>query len=247
MTGSFLANLKGGQWDGPGGRGASGSVSPSARSRTSIAAGAALIAAFPLVRLGRGHNGRVFALSVYVSCVIAALAISGVYHSLAEGGRARLIMQRLDYFAIWMLIAGTFTAIHGLLCRGFWRGGLLCIIWGYAIVGVLLQLLWWQRFSGHLGLMLYLGLGWIGLPVGHQARAGRSATGGCCRCWAPGSSSRSEPSWKRAAGRWCWTPGSGPTRCSTSRSSSASPPCGCSSAGLLVHHVARQARRACKK
>jgi hemolysin III len=127
-----------------------------------IAAGAALVAAVPLVRLGRGNYGRVFALSVYVSCVIAALAISGVYHSLAEGGRARLIMQRLDYFAIWMLIAGTFTAIHGLMCRGFWRGGLLCIIWGYAAVGVLLQLLWWQRFSGHLGLLLYLGFGWIG-------------------------------------------------------------------------------------
>jgi hemolysin III len=137
-----------------------------------IAAGAALIAAVPLVRLGRGNNGRVFALSIYVSCVVAALAISGVYHSLAEGGRARLIMQRLDYFAIWMLIAGTFTALHGLMCRGFWRGGLLCIIWGYATVGVLLQLLWWQRFSGALGLALYLGLGWIGfltaILVGRQ-------------------------------------------------------------------------------
>jgi hemolysin III len=128
-----------------------------------IAAGAALLAAVPLVRLGRGSYGRVFALSVYVSCVIAALAISGVYHSLAEGGRARLIMQRLDYFAIWLLIAGTFTAIHGLMLRGFWRGGLLCIIWGYAMVGVLLQLLWWQRFTGPTGLALYLGLGWIGL------------------------------------------------------------------------------------
>jgi hemolysin III len=128
-----------------------------------LAAGAALLAAIPLVRLGRGNSGRVFALSVYVSCVVAALAISGVYHSLAQGGRARLIMQRLDYFAIWLLIAGTFTAIHGLMCRGFWRGGLLCIIWGYAVVGVLLQLIWWHRFSGHLGLMLYLGLGWMGL------------------------------------------------------------------------------------
>lgn len=127
-----------------------------------FAACLALVAAVPLVRLGRGSTGRVFTLSVYVSCVIAALAISGVYHSLAEGGRARLVMQRLDYFAIWLLIAGTFTAVHGLMCRGFWRGGLLCIIWGYATVGVVLQMLWWQRFSGHLGLGLYLGLGWMG-------------------------------------------------------------------------------------
>jgi hemolysin III len=127
-----------------------------------IAAGAALAAAVPLVRLGRGNTTRVFSLLVYVSCVVAALAISGVYHALAKGGYARHVMQRLDYFAIWALIAGTFTAVHGLMCRGFWRGGLLCIIWGYAAMGVLLQLVWWQRFSGHLGLVLYLGLGWMG-------------------------------------------------------------------------------------
>ena len=51
-----------------------------------IAAGAALAAAIPLVRLGKGNTGRVFALAVYASCVTAALAISGVYHALAREG-----------------------------------------------------------------------------------------------------------------------------------------------------------------
>ena len=127
-----------------------------------IAAGTALAAAIPLVRLGRGSTGRVFALAVYVSCVTAALAISGVYHALAREGSARLFMQRLDYYAIWLLIAGCFTAIHGVMCRGFWRSGLLSIIWTYALVGVALQVLWWNTFTGRTGLALYLGLGWIG-------------------------------------------------------------------------------------
>ena len=127
-----------------------------------VAAGAAVIAAVPLVRLARGNTSRTFALAIYVSCVTAALLVSGVYHSLARGGLAREIMQRLDYYAIWLLIAGTFTAVHGVACRGFWRGGILSIIWTYAAVGVTLQMFWWNTFSGTTGLALYLGFGWIG-------------------------------------------------------------------------------------
>jgi hemolysin III len=128
-----------------------------------LAAGAAFVAAVPLVRLGRGNRGRVLALSVYAACVIAALAISGIYHALSRGEPARLFMQRLDHYAIWGLIAGTFTAVHGTMCRGFWRWGMLSIIWSYACVGVFLQVVWFERFSGNLGLALYLGLGWIGV------------------------------------------------------------------------------------
>ncbi len=127
-----------------------------------IAAGAALAASLPLVRLAQGHKARKLALSVYVSCVVVALAISGTYHSLDDGPE-RAFMRRLDYFAIWALIAGTFTAVHGTVCRGFWRTGVLAITWTYAAIGIFLQACWWETFTGNVGLALYLGLGWIGI------------------------------------------------------------------------------------
>ena len=128
-----------------------------------IAAGFAFAAAVPLVRLGRGCSIRMLALSVYVSCVIAALAISGTYHSFNYGEAERVFWQRVDHYAIWALIAGTFTAIHGTMYKGFWRTGILAITWGYAAIGIALQVLWFDTFSGNLGLVLYLGLGWMGL------------------------------------------------------------------------------------
>ena len=82
------------------------------------AAGVALVAGVPLVRLARGCRHRVFAVTVYVVCVVTTLAISGVYHSLDRGCSARTVMQRMDYFAIWLLIAGTFTAVHGIMWTG---------------------------------------------------------------------------------------------------------------------------------
>jgi len=121
------------------------------------------MAGTPLVRLARGCRHRVRAVAVYVLCVFLTLVISGVYHSLEQGCSARNVMQRVDYFAIWLLIAGTFTAVHGIMWRGVWRSGVLTFIWSYVALGVLLQALWFRIFSGVPGLLLYLGLGWIGI------------------------------------------------------------------------------------
>lgn len=128
-----------------------------------LAAAAALVAAIPLIRLGRGRRAPVSALVVYIFCVVAVLLVSGTYHSLDRGCAARQMMQRVDYYAIWLLIAGTFTAVHGIMCRGFWRQGILVFVWVYAAMGIALQVFWFRIFSGVPGLVLYLGLGWVGL------------------------------------------------------------------------------------
>lgn len=127
------------------------------------AAAVAAVAAFPLIRLGKGKSDRTAAVAVYSFCVVATLAISGTYHALERGGDARAVMKRADYFAIWLLIAGTFTAVHGIMCKGFWRRGVLTSIWAYTAVGIALQIAWFRVFSGLPGRLLYLGLGWFGL------------------------------------------------------------------------------------
>lgn len=127
------------------------------------AAAVALVAGFSLVRLARGCRRRASSVAVYVVCVIASMGISGAYHALDRGCAARAVMQRLDHFAIWLLIAGTFTAIHGIMFSGVWRRGALTFIWSYVAVALLLQGLWFQVFSGVAGLALYLGLGWLGI------------------------------------------------------------------------------------
>jgi channel protein (hemolysin III family) len=128
-----------------------------------LAAGMAGLAALPLIRLGRGSATRRIALMIYASCVVALLAISGTYHSLDVGGQARAVMQYADYFAIWFLIAGTFTGVHGIVYQRFWRRSLLTFIWAFAVTGIVLQALWFRFFEGVPGLVLYLGCGWIGL------------------------------------------------------------------------------------
>lgn len=127
-----------------------------------IAAGFVLIAAFPLVRLGKRNRTHTLALTVYAICVFGLLSVSGIYHCL-HNGAARSFMRRADYLAIWFLIAGTFTAIHGVMCRGFWRRWVLLFVWTYAGVAIVSQAIWFHQLSGLRGLLMYLMLGWLGL------------------------------------------------------------------------------------
>jgi channel protein (hemolysin III family) len=144
-----------------------------------VAAAGAIVAALPLVRLARRCRVRTRALQVYAACVIANLSISGTYHALSWDCMARVVMQRCDHFAVWLLIAGTFTAVHGICYRGFWRTGFLAFVWTYAACGVLLQVFWFHIFSSRPGLFLYLGFGSLSLvstvklgrEIGYRAAA----------------------------------------------------------------------------
>jgi channel protein (hemolysin III family) len=127
-----------------------------------LAAIVALLAAVPLGRLARGSRSRMLSIGVYVTTVVVTLSVSGAYHWIARDCPARLVMQRLDHCAIWLLIAGTFTAVHGVMFRGVWRSGILVFIWSYAIMGVTLQCLDVVGFSSIAGLLLYLAMGWVG-------------------------------------------------------------------------------------
>lgn len=115
-----------------------------------------------LLRRGRGSGVRMAFLSVYAISVIVLMSMSGVYHMMRFGGTARMVMERLDHGAIFLLIAGSFTAAHGILFRGTWRWVPLVLIWTGAIAGITIKSIWLEDVPEWAGLAFYLVLGWIG-------------------------------------------------------------------------------------
>jgi channel protein (hemolysin III family) len=99
---------------------------------------------------------------VYVFSVVTLLTISGTYHALCDGG-ARDLWRHFDYSAIWLLIAGTFTAIHGVLHKGRWRTWMLVSVWSLSVAGCLLQSFRFEYFSGPAGPIPYLGVSCVGI------------------------------------------------------------------------------------
>lgn len=121
---------------------------------------------FFLIRRGRGNWVRMAFLGVYAFTCVLVLSLSGVYHLLALGGAGRAVLKRLDHGAIFALIAGTFTPVHGILFRGWARWAPLLLIWSAAVTGITLKMVFLGGFPEWLSLSLYLGLGWVGVVSG---------------------------------------------------------------------------------
>lgn len=119
-----------------------------------------------LLRRGRGNRVRLIYLGIYaVSCVLL-FTMSGLYHTAVRGGAVRQVFERLDHGAIFVLVAGTFTPVHGLLFQGWLRWGPLLGIWAAAITGITLKTIYFTDMAEWLGLTFYLAMGWVGLIFG---------------------------------------------------------------------------------
>lgn len=127
-----------------------------------FAAAVFLILGVRLINQNRGHTGRMIALGIFIFSAVFLLSMSGVFHLLEHGGHARDVLQRLDHVGIFLLIAGTFTPVHGLLFNGFWCWGMLSLVWFIAITGLILKTIFFTSMPEWLGLSIYLGLGWLG-------------------------------------------------------------------------------------
>ncbi len=128
-------------------------------------AGALVFAVLSIVLLqrGRGDFGRMASLCVFAFSCVLLLSLSGVYHLLAPGTAGREVLQRLDHAAIFVLIAGSFTPVHVILLRGAWHWGMLAGIWAAAIAGLVLKTVYFATLPEWFGLLMYLGLGWLGV------------------------------------------------------------------------------------
>ncbi len=125
-------------------------------------AGAAVctVAGFALVRGTRGW-ARV-SLAIFAFAAVLLLTCSGLFH-VWHRGPGREVLRRVDHAAIFVLIAGTFTPIHAILFRGPSRWVMLWLIWGMALVGALLKLVFINAIDPWVGIITYVVMGWMGL------------------------------------------------------------------------------------
>ena len=119
-----------------------------------------------MLQRGRGNVTRLISLGVFCFAAVFLLSMSGVYHLLSPDGTARAVLRRLDHAAIFVLIASSFTPVHVILFRGVACWGVLLAIWSLAIASISLKTVYFAAWPEWLGLVLYLGMGWIGLGSG---------------------------------------------------------------------------------
>lgn len=100
--------------------------------------------------------------AVFATAVATMFGVSALYHRITWQPRARRWMRRLDHAAIYLLIAGTYTAFGVLVLSGVWRWTILPIVWGGAVAAIALKLAWVDA-PGWLSAVLGIVLGWVGV------------------------------------------------------------------------------------
>jgi hemolysin III len=141
-----------------------------AQSRTeeianSISHGAGLSAAlvgipFLMVHAARLEDASfIVGAAVFSATILILYLASTLYHALPVGG-AKRVFRVLDHSSIFLLIAGTYTPFTLGVLRGAWGWSLFGIVWGLAVVGVVLKA---SSRTSHpiLSTCVYLLMGWV--------------------------------------------------------------------------------------
>lgn len=104
---------------------------------------------------------------VYALSLAGLYGVSASYHRLKWTPPALSRMRRLDHSMIFVLIAGTYTAVSLLALEGWWSTALLIAIWFGAAVGIVLKIFGMERTRKITGGM-YIGLGWVAVLAAPQ-------------------------------------------------------------------------------
>ncbi|HTY13919.1 MAG TPA: hemolysin III family protein [Candidatus Omnitrophota bacterium] len=114
-----------------------------------------------LVVVGRDSAWKVVSFSIYGATLILLYNFSTLYHWLPReaGGRFQLF-RKLDHLSIYLLIAGTYTPFCLVTLRGPWGWSLFGVVWGLAVLGVLVQSIY-INVNRWITTAIYLGMGWM--------------------------------------------------------------------------------------
>ena len=122
----------------------------------------AMFAAVPLLIKAAREPDRIhlIALAIFIVSMILLYAASTTYHTLDLSERTTKILKKIDLMMIFILIAGTYTPICLITLKGHVGYGLLALVWGIAIVGIVIKGFWIycpKWFSS----VLYIAMGWV--------------------------------------------------------------------------------------
>ena len=121
----------------------------------------AIFAAVPLLIKAAHEPSHIYIISitVYAVSLILLYAASTTYHTFDKSERVNTILKKIDHMMISVLIAGSYTPICLLVLKGRLGLLLLSIVWGIAIIGILIKA-FWVYCPKWVSSVLYIGMGW---------------------------------------------------------------------------------------
>ena len=118
---------------------------------------------------------KIVSFSIYGASLITLFLASTLYHAV-RNPRLKRGFKMLDHCAIFLLIAGTYTPFLLVNLRGSLGWTLFGVVWGLAIAGIALKLVFGHRFKA-LQVIIYLLMGWMVVFASSELAAHLNGTG----------------------------------------------------------------------
>lgn len=122
----------------------------------------AIFAAIPLLIKAANEPSRIYliSLTIYALSMVLLYGASTTYHTLDLSEKVNTILKKIDHMMIFVLIAGSYTPICLLVLKGKTGYMMLALVWGIAIIGILIKA-FWVFCPKWVSSVLYIGMGWI--------------------------------------------------------------------------------------
>lgn len=124
----------------------------------------AVIGLIALLVVGWSTPAKLISLVVYGVSLVFLFSASATYHMVQVKDKALEIFRKIDHSAIYVLIAGTYTPFCVNALTGFWKWGMLTVIWSLAVIGIVVKI-FYIRAPRWLNAGIYIVMGWLVLAV----------------------------------------------------------------------------------
>jgi hemolysin III len=130
-----------------------------------------LIGLIILIIISIGNIPILLVSIIYGLSAIFLFTASFLYHSKKKADDGKTFLRKLDHFAIFCLIAGTYTPISFLYLEGNMRLGILIAQWSLVLFGIFFKF-FFIKSPRIIGTMIYLLMGWMAIiPITSLAKS----------------------------------------------------------------------------
>ncbi|MGC1374822.1 MAG: hemolysin III family protein [Anaerolineales bacterium] len=137
---------------------------------------AAVFGQIALLAVASSGIEKVVSAIVYGVSLVALFSASAAYHLIRARPKTVEILRKIDHSAIYLLIAGTYTPICMNAFSGFYRWGLLAIVWSIAFAGILVKVFFVEE-PRWVAVTVYVIMGWLSVSaIGQMLTALSPAT-----------------------------------------------------------------------
>lgn len=98
--------------------------------------------------------------TIFGVALVLLYLFSSLYHLLNLGETATKVFKKFDHMMIYILIAATYTPICLGPLRGPWGWSIFGVVWGLAVLGVILTAVW-IKAPRWLTTSIYIAMGWL--------------------------------------------------------------------------------------